>query len=286
MAQILSGAEVVTKLNECSSATVDELKACGVIPQLAIVRVGAREDEISYERGAVKRAENVGVATKKVSLPDDTSQEALIKAIEALNADETVHGVLLLRPLPAHIDDDAVRNTLDPKKDVDGITDAVAADIFTSRQGSFVPCTPHACMDLLDYYGIALEGKTAVVVGRSLVVGKPLAMMLLDRNATVTIAHSRTVDLASVVRSADIVIVCTGHAKMVGAEYLRCGQVVIDVGINALEDGSLVGDVDFEAAQAIVSAITPIPGGVGAVTTSVLVKHVIQAAKLSLNKES
>ena len=278
MAEILRGAEVVRALNERTAAQVAALKEQGINPQLAIVRLGEREDELAYERGAMKRCEGVGVSVRQVIFPEQTTQEELVETIRALNADDAIHGVLLLRPLPRHIDDDVVRNALSSHKDIDGITDAAAAGVFTSRKGAFVPCTSHACMEILDHFGIELEGKKAVVVGRSLVVGKPAAMMLLDRNATVTIAHSRTCSLAEVVRNADIVIACVGRAKMITAEYLRAGQVVIDVGINVDETGALVGDVDFEAAQDIVRAITPVPGGVGTVTTSVLVKHVAQAA--------
>ncbi|MDR2714319.1 MAG: bifunctional 5,10-methylenetetrahydrofolate dehydrogenase/5,10-methenyltetrahydrofolate cyclohydrolase [Coriobacteriales bacterium] len=279
MAQILSGAEVVAALNERTARAAEELKAQGIYPQLAIVRLGKRADEISYERGATKRCEAVGVLVKSFALPEEATQDELLSLIHELNADATVHGVLLLRPLPAHLDDDVVRNALDANKDIDGITDKTSAAVFTSRQGSFVPCTPHACMEILDHFGIKLAGKRAVVVGRSLVVGKPVALMLLDRNTTVTLAHSHTVDLPAVVRDADIVIACVGQAKMLGAEYLRAGQIVIDVGINVDETGALVGDVDFEAALEVVEALTPVPGGVGTVTTSVLAKHVVQAAE-------
>jgi methylenetetrahydrofolate dehydrogenase (NADP+)/methenyltetrahydrofolate cyclohydrolase len=279
VAQILSGAEVVAALNERTARAAEELKAQGIYPQLAIVRLGKRADEISYERGATKRCEAVGVLVKSFALPEEATQDELLSLIHELNADATVHGVLLLRPLPAHLDDDVVRNALDANKDIDGITDKTSAAVFTSRQGSFVPCTPHACMEILDHFGIKLAGKRAVVVGRSLVVGKPVALMLLDRNTTVTLAHSHTVDLPAVVRDADIVIACVGQAKMLGAEYLRAGQIVIDVGINVDETGALVGDVDFEAALEVVEALTPVPGGVGTVTTSVLAKHVVQAAE-------
>jgi len=279
VAQILSGAEVVAALNERTARAAEELKTQGIHPQLAIVRLGKRADEISYERGATKRCEAVGVLVKSFALPEEATQDELFALIHELNADATVHGVLLLRPLPAHLDDDVVRNALDANKDIDGITDKTSAAVFTSRKGSFVPCTPHACMEILDHFGIKLAGKRAVVVGRSLVVGKPVALMLLDRNATVTLAHSHTVDLPAVVRDADIVIACVGQAKMLGAEYLRAGQTVIDVGINVDETGALVGDVDFEAALEVVEALTPVPGGVGTVTTSVLAKHVVQAAE-------
>ncbi|MCL2757564.1 MAG: bifunctional 5,10-methylenetetrahydrofolate dehydrogenase/5,10-methenyltetrahydrofolate cyclohydrolase [Coriobacteriia bacterium] len=282
MLKVLSGKEVVAALNEQTAAAVEALKAQGINPQLAIVRLGEREDDMSYERGAIKRCEGVGVRASCVTLPGEASTEDLLEIIRQLNEDPTVHGVLVLRPLPSQIDDELIRKELDVRKDIDGITDSANAGVFTGKGESFVPCTPHACMEILDHFGIDVAGKKAVVIGRSLVVGKPAAMMLLDRNATVVIAHSRTKDLPTVVRDADVVIACVGRAKMIGVEYLRAGQVVIDVGINVDENGSLIGDVDFAAAADIVEAITPVPGGVGTVTTSVLVKHVVQAAERTL----
>ena len=279
MAMVFKGSEVTEALNERIALDTQALQAKGIDPTLAILRVGERGDDISYEKGATKRAEKVGVSIKNVILPADVSEEALINEVLLLNADESVHGVLMFRPLPEHINEDKVRNLLAPAKDVDGITDLSLAGIFAGINTGFAPCTPSACMEILDYYEVDCKGKKAVVVGRSLVVGKPAAMMLLDRNATVTMAHSRTVDLPAVVRQADIVIACVGRAKMIDASYLSDGQIVIDVGINVLEDGSLSGDVDYEAAEAIVEAITPVPGGVGTVTTSVLMKHVVEAAK-------
>jgi methylenetetrahydrofolate dehydrogenase (NADP+)/methenyltetrahydrofolate cyclohydrolase len=266
-------------MNEATTALVEVLTAQGARPTLVIVRVGEREDAVAYARGATRRCEQVGVVVRELILPDDCSQAELVAAIQQLNSDDTAHGVLLLRPLPTHIDDDTARNTLAPHKDIDGITDASVVGVFTGEDRGFNPCTPQACLEILDHYGIEIAGRRVVVIGRSLVVGKPVAHMLLARNATVTIAHSRTADLPSVVREADIVVACVGRAGMVGIEHLSPGQIVIDVGINVLTDGSLAGDVDFASAQEIVSAITPVPGGVGTVTTSVLVKHVAQAAK-------
>jgi methylenetetrahydrofolate dehydrogenase (NADP+)/methenyltetrahydrofolate cyclohydrolase len=278
MARILSGKEVVEALNQRIAADVADLKARGIEPTLAIMRVGERGDQISYERGASKRAANLDVAVRNVQLPADAGQDDIIAAVKDLNADNDVHGVLLLRPLLQGIDEELVRNTLAPQKDVDGITDISLVSTFIDRPTGYVPCTPQSCIEILDYYGVELSGKNVVVVGRSLVVGKPLAMMLLARNATVTIAHSRTTELPELVKRADIVIACVGRAKMLDASYLAPGQTVIDVGINVLEDGSLAGDVDFAAAENSVEAITPVPGGVGTVTTTVLVKHVVEAA--------
>ncbi len=279
MAQILKGAPVVEAMNEAISREAAALKTQGVEPTLAMVRVGEREDDIAYERGATKRCEKVGVAVRQVLLPADVSQDDLIQAIQALNRDEKVHGVLLFRPLPRHINDDAVRNALAPQKDIDGITDLSLAGVFANTDTGFAPCTAQACMEILEHYGIGLTGKKAVVVGRSLVVGKPAAMMLLARNATVTVCHTRTVDMPAVCRDAEILIVSAGRAGIIDKNYFSPGQIVIDVGINVKEDGSLCGDVNFADAEAVVEAVTPVPGGVGTVTTSVLVKHVVEAAK-------
>ena len=251
----------------------------GIVPKLAIVRVGERGDDISYERGASNRCAKVGVEVKKILLPDDVPQDRLLSEIEDLNKDETVHGILILRPLPRHIDDSLIRNAIRPEKDVDGITDGSMVGVYTGEDIGFPPCTPQACMEILDYYGIDVTGMNAVVIGRSLVVGKPAALMLIKRNATVTVCHTRTVDTPSISKAADLLIVSAGRAGIVGKDYLREGQIVIDVGINVNDEGKLCGDVDYEAADAIVEAVTPVPGGVGTVTTSVLVKHVVLAAK-------
>ena len=278
MAQILKGAEVVEALNKHIVSEAEQLMRRGVQPTLASVRVGERGDDISYERGAVKRAEKLGIAVRSIVLPEDTTTDHLIETIESLNIDRGVHGVLFFRPLPRHIDEDLVRNTLSPEKDIDGITDLSLAGVFANTPTGFPPCTAQACMEILKHFAVELKGRKTVVIGRSLVVGKPVSMLLLAEHATVTIAHSRTEDLPSIVREADIVIASVGQARMIDARYLSPGQVVIDVGINVTEAGSLVGDVDFEEAVEVVGALTPVPGGVGTVTTSVLIKHVVQAA--------
>ena len=279
MAEILKGAPVVAALNEEMAREVESLKSIGIVPTLAIVRVGEREDDIAYERGAMKRCEKVGVEVKQVLLPGDCSEDALISTLQDLNNNSKVHGVLLFRPLPKYMDGDRVRNTLSPEKDIDGITDLSLAGVFAGTNTGYAPCTAQACMEIIDYYGIDPNGKKAVVVGRSLVVGKPAAMMLIGKNATVTVCHTRTVDMPAVCREGEILIISTGRPKIVDKRHLAPGQTVIDVGINILEDGSMCGDVDFDAAEGIVGAVTPVPGGVGTVTTSVLVKHVVQAAK-------
>ena len=278
MAKQLLGKEVTAGLNERIKGDVEKLKAKGVIPMLGIVRVGERPDDLSYERGAVKRCETLGVSYEKFLLPENVSQDELMETIRTVNKREDIHGVLIFRPLPGHLDEKEVIRALDPEKDVDGITDGSMVGVFTSTAQGFPPCTPQACMEILDHYGIDCTGKKAVVIGRSLVVGKPAAMMLLKKNATVTICHTRTKDMPSVVKEADIVIVAAGRAGVVDDTYLSPGQIVIDVGINVNEEGKLCGDVDYEKAEPVVEAITPVPGGVGSVTTSVLIGHVVEAA--------
>lgn len=278
MTKQLLGKEVTAALNERIKGDVEKLKAKGVIPMLGIVRVGERPDDLSYERGAVKRCETLGVSYEKFLLPENVSQDELMETIRTVNKREDIHGVLIFRPLPGHLDEKEVIRALDPEKDVDGITDGSMVGVFTSTAQGFPPCTPQACMEILDHYGIDCTGKKAVVIGRSLVVGKPAAMMLLKKNATVTICHTRTKDMPSVVKEADIVIVAAGRAGVVDDTYLSPGQIVIDVGINVNEEGKLCGDVDYEKAEPVVEAITPVPGGVGSVTTSVLIGHVVEAA--------
>ena len=279
MAKQFLGKEVVAAVNSRIMADVAALKEKGVTPTLGIVRVGERGDDLSYERGAVKRCETLGVAYEKFLLPADCTQEELMAVIDQVNKNDAIHGVLIFRPLPKHLDEAAVIKALDPEKDVDGITDGSMVGVFAGTNQGFPPCTPQACMEILDYYNVDCTGKKAVVVGRSLVVGKPAAMMLIKKNATVTVCHTRTVDMPSVVKEADIVIVAAGRAVVVDASYVREGQIVIDVGINVNAEGKLCGDVDYASVEPIVEAITPVPGGVGSVTTSVLIGHVVEAAK-------
>ncbi len=279
MAMLLSGKDVVATLNETLCARAAALRAGGVVPTLAIVRVGERPDDISYETGATKRCEKLGVAVRRFLLPQDAAQPGLLGVIDEINRDGGIHGCLLFRPLPSQFDEERVRNALAPQKDVDGITDGSLASVFASTDKGFPPCTPQACMEMLDHFGIDVKGKRAVVIGRSLVAGKPAAMMLLKRNATVTICHTRTVDMPAVCREAEVLIVAAGRAGIIGKEYLSQGQTIIDVGIHVNGDGKLCGDVNFAEAESLAGAITPVPGGVGTVTTSVLVKHVIEAAE-------
>lgn len=283
MAQILSGKEVAAALTLQLKEETQKLKTSGVTPCLAIVRVGERGDDLAYERGAVKRCQSVGIDVRHFVLPADASQDDLMKTVEQVNADRTIHGCLIFMPLPAQMDEAAVRAALLPEKDTDGITPGSQVGVYTGRDIGYPPCTPAACMEILKYYKVALKGASAVVLGRSLVVGRPLAMMLLRENATVTLCHSKTRDIASVARKADILAAAMGRAGAVSAEFTNPDQVIIDVGINVTAEGKLAGDVTAEAAQAA-KACTPVPGGVGAVTTTVLAKHVIEAAKLSAKR--
>ena len=282
MAKQLLGKEVTAAINEKIKRKTEELVQKGIQPTLGIIRVGENPSDISYEKGAAKRCETLGVACKKYLLPENVSQKELLSVIDEVNRNDEIHGVLMLRPLPKHLDQAVIENALDSRKDVDCMTDGSMSGVLTGKPIGFPPCTPQACMEILDYYGIDCTGKKAVVVGRSLVVGKPAAMMLLQKNATVTVCHTRTKDMPSVVREADIVIVAAGRAGVIDDTYLRPGQIVIDVGINVGEDGKLCGDVDYTKAEPIVEAITPVPGGVGSVTTSVLVGHVVEAAERTL----
>ena len=289
MAKQLLGKEVTAAMNEKLQAKVAELQEKGVTPKLAIVRCGENPSDLSYEKGAMSRAALIGVEVERFLLPEDVTKEALIAQIEALNADASIHGVLLFRPLPKHLKDvqSEICNHLRPEKDIDCMTDLSNAGVFMGKQLGFAPCTPQACMEILDYYGIDCKGKTAVVIGRSLVVGRPAAMMLMQRNATVTICHTKTVDTASIARQADILVTSAGVLNSLTADYVRPGQIVIDVSINwdpTKKDGKggIAGDADFAAVEPIVEAITPVPGGVGAVTTSVLIGHVVEAAARTL----
>jgi methylenetetrahydrofolate dehydrogenase (NADP+) / methenyltetrahydrofolate cyclohydrolase len=278
MAKLLKGAEVVLALNEKIQIYAEALKTLGVVPTLAVVRVGDRADDVAYERGIFKRAEGVGVAVRQVLLPQTVTQAELLEEIRRINEDDAIHGCLIFRPLPKGIDDEKIRAALLPEKDVDGITDGSLAGVFAGTKRGFPPCTAAACMEILDYYGIETLGKKAVVIGRSLVIGKPVAMMLLQKNATVTICHTKTQNMPEVTRQADLLIVAAGRAGVVGAEYVSAGQTVLDVGINFSSEGKMMGDANFEAVEPIVGAITPVPGGVGTVTTSVLMGHVVEAA--------
>lgn len=285
MAKQLLGKEVNAALNARIIADCELCKSKGVNPTMAIVRCGERPDDLSYERTAVKRAETLGVAVEKFVLPEDVSKEDLLKVIDDINANDKIHGVLMFRPLPKHLkaDQDMICNRLDPRKDIDGMTDLSNAGVFMGKNLGFAPCTPEACMAILDHYGIDCTGKKAVVIGRSLVVGKPAAMMLMGKNATVTVCHTRTKDVPAVAREADILISAAGVLGSLTKDYVRPGQIVVDVSINWDEaKGGIAGDAKYDEVEPIVEAITPVPGGVGTVTTSLSIGHVVEAAKRTL----
>lgn len=280
MAMILSGKEVTAALNEDLKSRVAELYNRYIFPVLATVRVGEREDDVSYEKGIVTRCEKIGVKVRRYILPERVTQADLEALIDELNANSLISGILLFRPLPKGFDEAALCSRIDPKKDVDSATDTSLSSLFLGKGEGFLPCTPAACMRILEHFNIDCTGKRAVVLGRSLVVGKPAALLLLGKNATVTVCHSKTEDLAAVCKDADILIAAVGKAKLVTADFIKPGATVLDVGIHWDEAaGKLCGDVDFDSAAAVAGAITPVPGGVGTVTTSILVKHVIDAAE-------
>ena len=281
MATVIKGKEVADWLTEEALARVERLKSSGIQPALAILRVGNKPGDLAYERAAMKRAEKTGVDVRQVVLEEDVSQEKLLEEIDKLNRDESIHGVLIFRPLPEQIDEAFVCDQLAPEKDVDGITSGSMAGVFMGTEQGFPPCTAEACMAILDYYGIDLKGKKVTVMGRSLVIGKPAAMMAMKRNGTVTVLHSRTRedDFRRAGQNADVVITAMGRAKMVGPDLLGEDQVILDVGINEDENGDLCGDVDFAGAEPNAAMITPVPGGVGSVTTAILMDHVLAAAE-------
>lgn len=279
MADLLLGKPVADAMAADIVARAKALTASGKQPTLAIVRVGERPDDLTYERSAMKRADACGIAVKQFVLPADASTDDVLAAVATVNSDDSIHGCLLFRPLSEGIDEQTVCNALDPAKDIDGITRGSLATLLAGTGEGFAPCTAAACIDILDHYGINPQGKKAVVLGRSLVIGKPVALMLLARNATVTVCHSRTQDLASAVRNADIVVCATGRARAYGADLFAPGQTVLDVGINFDDEGNLCGDADFDAVESVVSAITPVPRGVGSVTTVAMLRNVVIAAE-------
>ena len=288
MAKLLLGKEVNEALVASLQTRTAALREKGVTPCLGIIRLGENPSDLSYEKGATKRAEEVGVVIKNYILPEETTKEELIAVIDGINADDSVHGVLMFRPLPKHLknDQDEICNRLDPKKDVDSMTHMSNAGVFEGQDLGYAPCTPAACMEILDYYGIDCKGKNAVVIGRSLVVGKPAAMMLMAKNATITMCHTRTVNTAEICRNADIIVSAAGVLNSLTKDFVRPGQIVIDVSMNwnpekitSKGKGGMSGDAIFDEVEPIVDAITPVPGGVGAVTTSVLMKHVVEAAE-------
>ena len=282
MAEILKGAPVAAAITEELVVRAEALRRMGVVPCLAILRVGERADDLAYERGALKRCDTVGIRVVQIVLDAACTQQELMDAIRRINADSAIHGCLMFRPLPRHLDEQAACEALIARKDVDSMTAASLRTVFTGRGEGFAPCTAQSVIELLDHYGCPISGKRVVVIGRSLVIGKPVSMMLQTRNATVTMCHTRTVDMPAICREAEILVVAAGKIGVVDRSFTNPDQVVIDVGINVAQDGSIAGDVQFDAVAPCVRAISPVPSGVGSVTTAVLAKHVIEAAERML----
>lgn len=280
MAEILKGKPVADGICEGLALRISELRERGILPTLAVIRVGDREDDLAYERSIEKRFDGLGLGLVKTVLDVGCSQDELMLAIEAVNADDTIHGCLIFRPLPEGLDEAAACNALVPEKDVDGITPGSLYGVFVNQPVGFPPCTAEACVRLLEHYEKPLEGANVTVIGRSLVIGRPVAMILQAKNATVTMCHTRTRDLRDACKGADIVIAAAGKAGVVDEFVVSDGHSVVDVGINwDAEAHKLVGDAAFDAIEPIVDAITPVPGGVGSVTTAVLAEHVVKAAE-------
>jgi len=283
VATLLKGKPVADNISEGLIKEVEILKEKETTPKLAIIRVGARPDDLAYERGALNRCAKVGVETEVKELPEDITQENFIEELRKVNKDTNIHGILVFRPLPKHLNEEVIKYEIAPEKDVDCFSPINAAKLLEGDDAGFPPCTPMAVIEILKHYQVPMEGKKAVVLGRSMVVGKPAALLLLKENATVTICHSRTQELSKVTQEGDILVAAIGKGKFVKEDFVKEGAVVIDVGINVDEEGNLHGDVDFDQCEKKASMITPVPGGVGSVTTSILAKHVIKACKLQNN---
>ena len=280
MANLMTGAPVAQAIGERIRTHVERLNQQNIVPTLAIVRVGEDPADLSYERGLTKKAEALGVRIEKTVLPVDVEQEKLMAVIEEVNGNDSIHGCLLFRPLPGHLDGRAVMSALKPEKDVDAMTSGSMGGLVTKEETGFPPCTAEACLEILDFYNIPLERKNVVIMGRGMAVGMPTALLAIHRSATVTVCHSRTdrQRALELCRQADIIVAAVGRAGMIGAEYVSPGQTIVDVGINVNAEGKLCGDVDFEAVEPIVEHITPVPRGVGAVTSTLLMEHVVKAA--------
>ena len=271
-------AEIIMKGSEVAAAMKESL--LGNFATLAIIRVGARPDDLSYQRGIMKRFESLGLAVKVYEFDENISQAEFDSEFARINKDSSNQGILLFRPLPKNLSDKYACNIINPAKDIDCMSPINLAGVFASQKNSFAPCTALAVMEMLNHYKISLTGKNAVILGRSLVLGRPLAMLMLGENATVTICHTKTQNLAEICRRSDIIIAAAGKAGIITPEFVNEKSIIVDVGINISPDGKLCGDVDYERVAPIVHAISPVPGGVGAVTTSVLAKNLIQAAKI------
>ena len=279
MSILMKGSDVAAAIKEELQKELEELRLKKIVPRLGIVRVGARQDDLAYERGAVKKMGDVGIECTIFEMPEDISQADFEKQFSEVNDNPEIHGILLFRPLPKHLDEEAVKQMINPLKDIDCMSPVNISKVFSGDEDGFAPCTPEAVMEALEHYGIELKGKRVTVIGRSMVVGKPLSMLLVKSNATVTICHTRTKELEKTCKEAEILIAAAGKAKMVTEDFVSEGSIVIDVGINVDAEGKLCGDVDFEKVAKKASYITPVPGGVGTITSSILAKHVLRAAK-------
>ena len=275
----LGGKEVADEIMTDLKIRVDALKAKGTEPKLAILRVGQREDDLAYERGVLKRFSTIDVAVEVTELAEGVSQEELDKTFDSINNDPNVHGILVFRPLPKGLSDEHMRRTIDPGKDVDFMDIRNMEDCLAGVRDCSAPCTAEAVMELIKHYQIETKGKKVTVVGRSLVIGKPVALLLTTANATVTVCHTKTVNTEEECKRADIIVACCGVAKIINENCVREGQIVIDVGMNVDEEGRLCGDVDYDKVSEIAEAVTPVPGGVGSITTAILLKHVVVNAE-------
>ncbi len=274
---VLKGAIVSAKIKEDIQTKLQQLN--GIIPKLAIVRVGENPDDISYERGATKKMEAFGLQVESFVFPKEISNDDFQNAFRKINENEEINGILLLRPLPKQICEKEIEELIDPQKDLDGISPINIAKVFSGERDGFAPCTAEAVIEILKYNNIAIEGKSVTIIGRSMVVGKPLSMLLLKENATVTVCHTKTKNLADVCKKAEILVAAVGRAKVIGKEYIGKDTIVIDVGINVDEQGNLCGDVDFAEITEVAAMATPVPGGVGVVTTAILAKHLVESVE-------
>ena len=278
MAMILNGKDVAADINRKTKEESAKLRKKGVIPTIGILRVGNKEDDIAYEKGILKNCQSVDVGGKVFELPEDVTMETFFETLETVNNDSNIHGILIFSPLPKQLDESKIKHRINPAKDIDCMNPQNMIEIFEGTMDGFMPCTPAAVMEILKFYNVELNGANTVVIGRSMVVGKPLSMMLLSANSTITICHSKTQNLRAMVSQADIVVAAIGKAKFVGKDFIKPGAVVIDVGINVDDKGNIWGDVHYEEVETVAGKITPVPGGVGSVTTSILLKHVVKAA--------
>ena len=279
MAELLKGAPVAAAITENLKNRAEALKAAGIVPTLAILRVGERPDDLAYEKGALNRCAKVGIEVRQILLPEDASKDMILGEIKKINEDTSIHGCLMFRPLADKEAEAEAIKLLAPEKDVDAMTPSSMASVFLGQGEGYAPCTAQSCIEILKHYGVNLKGANVAVIGRSPVIGKPVSMLLQKENATVTMCHTKTVGMDEICRRADVLVVAAGKAGVVNADHVRSGQVVIDVGINVDAEGKLCGDVDFASVEPVVGAITPVPGGVGGVTTSILASHLIEAAE-------